>query len=80
MLFWSDRAYAKQCARDEWSDYEPAQIPIGDFTEAWLPGLNRDGLLVGTNWNVHLIGLEIQPLNLKAELNSRANQDNERAN
>ena len=28
MPFWSYRAYAKQCANDEWSVYEPTEIPL----------------------------------------------------
>lgn len=31
MPFWSDRAYAKQCAKDEWSEYEPTEIPLDLF-------------------------------------------------
>jgi len=38
MPFWSDRAYAKQCAKDEWSEYEPTEIPLDLFLEHWLPG------------------------------------------
>jgi hypothetical protein len=71
MPFWSDRAYAKQCAKDEWSSYEPTQIPLDLFLEHWLPGMHADGYLVGTNWNVSLCGHEIEPLQLLAEINER---------
>jgi hypothetical protein len=57
MPFWSDRAYAQQCAREDWSEYEPAAIPIDQFMERWLPGMAADGTLVGTNWNVQRIGV-----------------------
>jgi len=70
MPFWSDRAYAKQCAREDWAAYEPTAIPLPAFLQHWLPGLARDGVLVGTNWNVHLIGMEIEPLKLREELES----------
>jgi hypothetical protein len=71
---WSDHAYAKQCAKDEWSDYEPTPIPLEGFLRAWLPGMARDGVLVGTNWNAHLIGLEVEPLELRQELESQLAQ------
>ena len=34
----------------------------------WLHGMNQDGLLVGVNWNVKLIGLEVEPYELFKEL------------
>jgi hypothetical protein len=68
MLFWSDRAYAAQCAKDEWAAYVPTAIPLVKFLAVWLPGMANDGLLVGTNWNAHLIGLEVMPVQLLKEL------------
>lgn len=68
MLFWSDEAYARQCAVEEWSHYEPKTIPLEEFMNNWLYGLNQDDLLVGVNWNVKLIGLELEPYNLFKEL------------
>jgi hypothetical protein len=68
MPFWSDRAYAKQCAKEEWSHYEATPIPLDLFLERWLPGIADDGRLVGTNWNAHLCGRETEPLELKQEI------------
>ncbi len=68
MPFWSDRAYAKQCAKADWSHYEPTPIPLALFLERWLPGMAGDGSLVGTNWSAQLCGHEIKPLELKQEL------------
>ena len=70
MPFWSDRAYAKQCAKDEWSVYEPTEIPLDLFLEHWLPGMEGDGYLVGTNWNAQLSGHEVEPLQLLEEINA----------
>lgn len=64
MLFWSDEAYAKQCAIEEWSDYKPEPIPLEEFMNNWLYGMNQDNLLVGVNWNAKLIGLEVEPYDL----------------
>lgn len=68
MPFWSERAYAARCAKEEWADYEPAQIRLDAFLGAWLPGMERDGHLVGTNWNGDLTGREVEPAALAAEL------------
>jgi hypothetical protein len=70
MPFWSDRAYAKQCAKEDWAHYEPTPIPLELFLERWLVGMGADGCLVGTNWNAQLCGHEIEPSDLKQELES----------
>ncbi|MGG3623509.1 DUF2750 domain-containing protein [Bacillus gobiensis] len=72
MLFWSDEAYARQCAIEEWSDYKPTSIPLEEFMNNWLYGMNQDCLLVGVNWNVKLIGLEVEPYELYKELEERS--------
>jgi hypothetical protein len=42
MPFWSDRAYAKQCAKDGWSVYEPTEIPLDLSLEHWLQCLQSE--------------------------------------
>src|SRR5579862_3093785 len=66
--FWSDRAYAKQCAKNDWAQFEPTSILLDAFLRQWLPGMHNDNVLAGTNWSAHLIGNEIEPLQLKIEL------------
>ena len=66
--FWSDRAYARQCARNEWSHYQATPIPLDLFIERWLPGMNADRVLVGTNWNAQLCGHEIEPAELLRQI------------
>lgn len=69
--FWSERAYAQQCAIEEWAIYTPTAIPLELFLTEWLPGMDEQGDLAGTNWNADLVGLEIDPLELKAEIEAR---------
>jgi len=71
MPFWSDRARAAQCAIEEWEDYEPTSIPLDLFIEEWLPGMVEDGFLAGANWNADLLGIEVDPMDLKEELERR---------
>ena len=68
MPFWSDRAYAARAAKNEWADYEPTSIDIDSFIDNWLRGMNQEGSLVGTNWDAHLMGLEIEPAELAKSL------------
>jgi len=62
--FWSSKTAADRCAYDEWKAFRPKSIPLGDFVSRWLPGMKRDGVLVGTNWNPKLIGYECTPKEL----------------
>jgi hypothetical protein len=68
MPFWSDRAYAQRAAREEWAQYEPTPIPLSRFIDAWLKGMSEDGTLVGTNWDAHNCGLEVEPVDLARRL------------
>ena len=33
-----------------------------------IRGMNKEGILVGTNWNAHLMGLEVEPVELAKAL------------
>jgi hypothetical protein len=59
ILFWSDRAYAARCATGDWAQLVPAMIALRVFTDVWLPGMARDSVLVGPNWDAQLHGLEL---------------------
>lgn len=61
LVFWSDRAYAKRHAVEEWADYVPTMIPLEAFKQRWLPGMQRDGALAGVNLNADLAGIELPP-------------------
>ncbi|MBB6271402.1 hypothetical protein HDF26_001829 [Pedobacter cryoconitis] len=66
--FWSDKAYARQLAKEEWKDYTPTQIPLTSFLENWLTGMSDDHHLAGTNWDANLIGKESDPQQLILEI------------
>ena len=68
IAFWSDAAYARRCAKGSWFDYVPTPIPLDKFLELWLPGMDRDGTLAGTNWDQNRCGMEIYPLSLKEQI------------
>jgi hypothetical protein len=68
LVFWSDRAYAARHAKEDWSTYAPASITLDAFLARWLPGMHKDQALVGPNWDAHLCGLEVEPLEVAREL------------
>jgi len=70
LLFWSDEAYARRHCKEEWSHYLPTSIPLAQFQAKWLPGMARDGLLIGAQFNAHLAGLEVNPAKVAADLAS----------
>lgn len=59
MPFWSDRAYAQRAAKDGWAHYVPTLITLDQFLDRWLPGMQDDGRLVGTNWDANNCGIEL---------------------
>ena len=60
--FWSDRAYAKVCARDDWKNYSAHEIPLAEFLEVWCTGMAEDETLVGVNWDANMFGKESDAL------------------
>lgn len=47
ILFWSDKAYAKRSAVEEWASYKPMEIDLESFIVRWLSGMRQDGVLAG---------------------------------
>ncbi len=68
MPFWSSEEYAADVCVDEWSIFTPEAIELDDFIDNWLPGLQKDRILVGINWNKDLDGYEVEPLTLAEDL------------
>jgi hypothetical protein len=66
--FWSERAYAKACAKDDWRDYAATEIPLTDFLESWCLGMADDDLLAGINWDANMFGKEVNPLPLAIDI------------
>jgi hypothetical protein len=64
LLFWSDEAYARRHAVAEWASHSAVPIDLHSFMDCWLPGMHETGLLAGLNFNAHLAGLEVDPLEL----------------
>ncbi|RFZ85827.1 DUF2750 domain-containing protein [Mucilaginibacter terrenus] len=66
--FWSERAYAKACARDEWKGYAPAEVSLAEFLESWCVEMAESHALAGVNWDANMFGAESQPLQLALDV------------
>jgi len=66
--FWSDEAEARVHCTDDWAHFAPASLPLDVFVDTWLAGMSEDGVLVGTNWDADLSGVEVEPDDLAREL------------
>jgi hypothetical protein len=52
MPFWSSRPRAVRVTEtvEAFKGFTPRLVPLAEFEDRWLPGLERDGLFVGVNW------------------------------
>ncbi|MEN0053859.1 MAG: DUF2750 domain-containing protein [Mucilaginibacter sp.] len=66
--FWSDRALAKVCARDDWRGYSPVEIPLAEFLESWCIEMAENEALAGINWDANMVGKEIDALNVALDI------------
>ena len=68
IMFWSDRAYALRAQKPSFPDATVDSIPLLDLLFRWLPGMDQDCVLAGTNWTADLAGLETKPDDLQSQL------------
>lgn len=64
MPFWSKPTRAQRVVSqvEAYRDFEVVEIGVGDWLGSWLPGLERDGLLVGVNWaGARATGFDMAP-------------------
>ena len=64
MPFWSKPSRAAHVidAVPAYRGLAVVEIPVDDWLDSWLPGLQRDGLLVGVNWaGARATGFDLAP-------------------
>jgi hypothetical protein len=62
--FWSSRSRVERVIKnvDAYMGFDPVEVGLEEFVKRWLPGLARDGLLVGVNWSgSRAVGYDIEP-------------------
>lgn len=74
ICFWAEKSLAKSNIKSDWKRYKVIKISLVDFIENWCIGMEKDNLLVGTEFDQNMFGFEAEPLELIlaliAELNS----------
>ena len=71
--FWSSLSRVEKIIKNvpDYSSFEPVEISWDDFSKKWVPGLSRDGLLVGVNWSGNSVtGYDIEPETVKKNVES----------
>ena len=66
--FWSDRALAKVCARDDWRGYLSVEIPLAEFLESWCIEMAENETLAGVNWDANMFGKESNALSIALDI------------
>ena len=69
--FWSDRALAKICARDDWKTYTPTEIPLAIFLEDLCMDMAQEEVLAGINWDAKMFGTEADALVVTIDILNR---------
>jgi hypothetical protein len=68
MPFWSSLSRAEKIIKTvpAYSKFRAVAISWGQFRDAWLPGLEKDGLSVGVNWSGHnTTGYDLEPKSVR---------------
>ncbi|ESU24657.1 hypothetical protein FLJC2902T_31890 [Flavobacterium limnosediminis JC2902] len=68
ICFWSEKALANSCVKNNWEEYKPTEINLAEFIENWCIGIDNDGLLIGTNFDQNMFGHEVEGYELILEL------------
>ena len=74
MPFWSKESRAARVVAnvEAYGSFEVVRIPLEEWRGRWLPGLQRDGHLVGLNWSgSRATGYDSAPTQVEACLAAR---------
>lgn len=74
MPFWSLRSRAERITSsvEAYAGMDVFEIALDEWRERWLPGLDRDGLLVGLNWTgARATGFDVSPSDVERNLATR---------
>ena len=65
---WPHEQFAAACSEGAWKGDEPTPIPLDDWLEKWLPGMERDGRLVAVFPTPANSGAVVEPQRLRNDL------------
>mgnify|MGYP003607871972 CR=1 FL=1 len=62
--FWSSLSRVQKIIKTvpAYAGFDPYEISWSDFCQAWVPGMTKDGLLMGVNWSgKRALGYDLEP-------------------
>jgi hypothetical protein len=74
MPFWSRESRAERVVATvaAYSGFATQSVPLAEWRQRWLPGLIKDGLMVGLNWSgASATGYDLHPTEVEANLAAR---------
>jgi len=78
--FWSTRSRAEKIIKTvpAYVGFEPYEIPWDLFCSNWVPGMTKDGLLVGVNWSgKKAMGYDLEPKQIQESVKAVIDDPNE---
>ena len=76
--FWSSRSRVEKIIATipAYASFQPFEVSWADFCDAWVPGLTRDGLLVGVNWSgTRALGYDLEAVEVQKNVEAAAERD-----
>lgn len=73
MPFWSSLSRARLIIDriPTYRSFTPHQLSLDVFVDRWLPGLEKDNLVIGTNWSSATVtGFDFAPADVRRRLQS----------
>jgi hypothetical protein len=83
MPFWSSLSRVERIIATvpAYASFQPYEIAWELFRDNWLPGLERDGVLVGVNWSgPRALGYDITPKDVRARIDCELNKSDATGN
>ncbi len=75
LLFFSTEAAAKALQTKEWTNYHLIRLDLDLFINGWLPNMIDDDLYCCLDWGPELVGLELEPEDVLADLEGSHDSD-----
>ena len=68
---WSSRARVEKIIASvpAYAAFSPVEVELTVFLHRWIPGLTKDGVLVGVNWSgERVVGYDVEPQSVAASI------------
>ncbi len=73
--FWSSRSRAEKIIATvpAYFGFVPFELTLDEFLARWVPGLTKDGVLVGVNWSgASATGFDVEPDRVVANIHAQS--------